>query len=234
VLYQERIEILPGSFQEVILRPEVSITSDRYVSYCLLANSSIKVATSPERVTGILSLSHSQNAAVAKAATQWAPDGSGVETFEFWLPARRPAGKNLALRINPPLRPFCATNVSNGVARPTVRPNAWVAAAEASRPYLVLRWREAKQIQKIDITFDTDFDHPLESVLMGHPEREIPFCVKRYRISSCRGEVIEAENHSTRSSHVLDEPILTTELKLEVLETRGMPPAIFEVRCYES
>ena len=29
----------------------------------------------------------------------------------------------------------------------------------------------------------------MESVLMGHPEREIPFCVKRYRILDDQGKV---------------------------------------------
>jgi FAD dependent oxidoreductase len=234
VLHKEEIELLPGSLQEVSIRPHVSVASDRYVSYCLLANPLVTVRTSAQRVTGVLSLSHSQNAAVAKSATQHAPDGSGIDTFEFWLPARRPGGKNLALRIDPPLHLFRAANVANGEARPTVRPNAWVAAEEDASPSLLLRWDGPKRIGKIEITFDSDYDHPLESVLMGHPERELPFCVKRYRISSDNGELITAENHSTAVSHTLNTPALTTTLKLDVLETRGMPAAIFELRCYEN
>jgi hypothetical protein len=234
VLHKEELELLPGSLQEISISPHVSVSSDRYVSYCLLANPLVTVATSAQRVTGVLSLSHSQNAAVAKSATQHAPDGSGIDTFEFWLPARRPGGKNLALRIDPPLHPFRAANVGNGEARPTVRPNAWVAADQDASPSLLLRWDGPKRIRKIEITFDTDYDHPLESVLMGHPEREIPFCIKRYRISGDSGELITAENHSTAVSHTLNTPVLTTTLKLDVLETRGMPAAIFELRCYES
>jgi len=33
-------------------------------------------------------------------------------------------------------------------------------------------------INRIILNFDTDFDHPMESVQMGHPENRVPFCVK--------------------------------------------------------
>src|SRR5690606_13298648 len=42
-------------------------------------------------------------------------------------------------------------------------------------------------ISEIRIYFDTDFDHPLESTLWGHPESAIPFCVKRFRIKDESG-----------------------------------------------
>jgi hypothetical protein len=42
-------------------------------------------------------------------------------------------------------------------------------------PQLVLKWNKAVTIQTIQLTFDTDFDHPMESVLMQHPEHAMPF-----------------------------------------------------------
>jgi hypothetical protein len=233
VLHREVFELQPGPDQEIRIQPAVIVASDCYLSYCLLRNPSVSVAASALRVTGVLALSHSQNVAVAKAASQDAPPDSGIESFEFWLPGRRPGGKNLAIRVTPPINLFAAGNLINGVARPTVRPNAWVAAADDPSPRVTFCWAEERCIRRVEITFDTDYDHPLESVLKGHPEREIPFCVKRYRVSAGDRVLFEGENHLTRASLVLDKAVTAKVLQIEVLETRGTPAAIFEVRCYE-
>lgn len=234
VLYREVVSLTSGSSLQVRMKPAASVPEDCYVVYCLLRNPTVRVGTSSARVTGVLALSHSQNAAVAKAASQMAPAGSGVESFEFWLPGRRPGGKNLAIRIAPGLNAFPPQHVANGVSRPTVRTNAWVAAANDSIPHLQFAWAKPQRVRRIEITWDTDYDHPLESVLMGHPERELPFCVRRYRISSDQQILFEGENHSTRTSLLLDDGVVTSALTVEVLETRGLPAAIFEVRIYEN
>jgi hypothetical protein len=49
-----------------------------------------------------------------------------------------PGGANPAMRINPPLRTFGAENVTNGIARPYLQPNAWVAALGDPAPALTL------------------------------------------------------------------------------------------------
>lgn len=233
VLHNESFSLSPGVVQEVRITPTVSVPDDCYVAYCLIQNPAVSVATTRSRVTGVLSLTHSQNAAVAKAATQNAPADSGIESFEFWLPSRRPAGKNLAIRVEPKLDVFGPEHLVNGVARPIMRCNAWVAGPKDPRPVVAFRWPEARSIRRIEITWDTDYDHPMESVLMGHPEREIPFCVRRYRISAEQQVLFECENHLTRTSLQLEKAITTGALTIEVLETRGMPAAIFEVRIYE-
>jgi hypothetical protein len=83
--------------------------------------------------------------------------------------------------------------------------------------------------------FDPDHDHPLESVLMGHPERRMPFCVERYRVLDGEGRVLAActENHHARNVIVLPAPVVTRSLRIE-LEAPGadVPAALFEVRCY--
>jgi hypothetical protein len=75
----------------------------------------------------------------------------------------------------------------------------------------------------------------MESVLMGHPEREIPFCVKRFRVLDGRGTMVftSGENHQTRKSVRFAPPLLTESLHIEIQETHGAPAAVFEVRCYE-
>jgi hypothetical protein len=234
VLHGQSVRLRPGWRQMVRVEPAAKIESPRYVSYCLLQNPDVRVHLSAVRVTGVLSLTQSMNKAVAKGARQEPPAGSGIDAFEFWLPARRPGGKNLAIRVEPPLGVFGGANVQNGIARPHRQPNAWVAAPDDRSPCLTLRWAEPKAISRIDLAFDTDFDHPLESVMWGHPEREIPFCVRRYRIRDGAGKVVHecTWNHQTRNTIVLPEPVITDALSFEVLETHGAPAALLEVRCY--
>jgi hypothetical protein len=89
-------------------------------------------------------------------------------------------------------------------------------------------------IREIEISFDTDFDHPMESVLMGHPERVMPACVTKFEV--CAGEngsvAHVVDNHQTRWKLLLDAPLETKELSVAVLEHGPALPAIFEVRCY--
>lgn len=233
VLHRESFSLSSGIMQGIRITPAVSVPDDCYVAYCLMQNPAVSVATTRSRVTGVLSLAHSQNAAVAKAATQNGPPDSGIESFEFWLPGRRPGSKNLAIRVEPALDVFGPEHLANGVARPTVRCNAWIADSNDLCPAVTFRWPEPHRIRRIEMTWDADYDHPLESVLMGHPEREIPFCVRRYRISAEHRILFECENHLTRTSLHLHEPVTTNFLMIEVLETRGLPAAIFEMRIYE-
>jgi hypothetical protein len=234
-LYRALVPLRPGVRQPIEIAPRTAMDHAAYVSYCIFPAPGVIVHTSEQRVTGILSLSQTMNKAVAKGARQEPPADSGIDSFEFWLPSRRPGGQNLAIMIHPPLDPFAPANVVNGFARPTGQPNAWVAATDDAAPCLTLRWAARQRIGRIELGFDTDFDHPLESVLMGHPEREIPFCVKRYRVLSGDARRLWRcdDNHQTRNSIVLPAPVETSELHIEILEARSVPAALFEVRCYE-
>jgi hypothetical protein len=234
VVHRQSFELRAGVGQAIRVDGGAPVERPAYLAWCLLRNPSVSVRLSDARVTGVLSLSQSMNKAVAKGARQEPPPGSGIESFEFWLPARRPGGKNFAVRVEPPLGVFGAGNAVNGVDRPVTQPNAWVGSAGDGSPSLTLRWTEPKTIGRIELAFDTDFDHPLESVMWGHPERALPFCVKRYRISDGGGTVLceSGENHQTRNTVRLATPVTTAEIRLEVLETHGAPAAVFGFRCY--
>jgi hypothetical protein len=142
--------------------------------------------------------------------------------------------RNLAVTIAPAVKMFAAANVANGVARPWCGANAWVPAKDDARPALKLQWDAPQTIREIEISFDTDFDHPMESVLMGHPERVMPACVTELEIcAGDKGRVAHVvENHQTRWSVRLANPIETSELSVIVLAHGPALPAIFEVRCY--
>jgi hypothetical protein len=228
------LELAPGRAQKLKIESTAKLDHAQYVFYCLRPHRAIELHTSGLRITGVLSLSQSRNAAVAKSSKQEPPSDSGIDTFEFWLPSRRPAGRNLAISIDPPLDVFRPENVVAGPARPTTQPNAWVADPRDPSPVLTLEWPEKQRIGCIQLSFDTDFDHPLESVLMGHPEREIPFCIKAYRIRDDQGKTLFecASNHQTRNTITLTPAVETSALHIDVLATHGAPAAIFELRCY--
>ncbi|WP_031523703.1 hypothetical protein [Streptomyces sp. NRRL F-5123] len=152
----------------------------------------------------------------------------------FWTPERRPDGRNLALTIDPPLRAWPVESLRTGHARPTDRPNAWAAAPHDPRPALHLRWPEPRRISRVHLAFDTDHDHAMESVLGDHTERAVPFCVRDYT-RRASGHVIaeRRDNHQTRNVIVLDEPVTTDDLSLEIPAPHGdVPASVFEVRCY--
>lgn len=228
------LPLTQGSAQPVTLPGGFALDAAAYLCYALLPNPAVSVHLSDIRLTGVLSLAQSMNAAVAKGARQEPPSDSGIDSFEFWLPGRRPGGQNLALRAEPPLAVFEPAQVINGVERPTTAVNAWVATPADEQPRLTLRWSAPVTLVRVELGFDTDWDHPLESVLWGHPERDIPFCVRHYRILDDTGAVLHEclNNHQTRNSVTLHPPAHTASITIEVVATHGTPAAIFEVRCY--
>ena len=234
ILASRTIPLERGDRQTLSLDFGVEIREPQYVFVCLLSSPDVSVHLSDRRVTGILSISHSLNANVAKSATQSPPEGIGVESFEFWLPQRRPDGKNLALTIDPPLDPYGPSNVVNGMARPLMGPNAWVAAGDDPAPRFSLSWPVAHRLAEVVLVFDTDFDHPMESVLWPHKERDMPFCVKDYRLLDSAGRVLHEarDNYQTRNVIRFDPHVLTSAVHVEISQTHGAPAAVFELRCY--
>jgi hypothetical protein len=200
-----------------------------------MQNPAVKVYTSEQRISGILSVCNTQNPAVSNYGAQAPTQDIGIDAFEFWVPLRRPNGQNLAIRIDPPLDAFAPSQVINGWARPTSGPNAWVAAPDDPAPALTLRWNQPQSIRRIALFFDTDFDHPMESALMGHPENIMPFCVRQYRILDNTGRIVAAhsDNHQTRNTILLEPAISTDRLTIELLTMQASTPAaLFSVRCY--
>jgi FAD dependent oxidoreductase len=226
--------IFRGQDRSAVLQFQAVMQRDEYVFVILRRNPDLVLHASGQRVTGLLALQQTMNAAVAKEAVQSPPEDIGVDSFEFWLPARRPKGKNPAITITPVLRAYSPGNVVNGFARPYLGTNAWVASAEDPVPRLNLKWEAKQRIKRLYLSFDTDFDHPMESVLMEHPERVIPFCVKSYRILDDAGVCLFTmlDNHQTKNEVVLADAAETRSLTIEVMETHGTPATIFEVRCF--
>jgi hypothetical protein len=198
-------------------------------------NPEVELYMSEQRITGILSVFNLVNKAVSNYGKQTPPEDIGVDEFEFWCPQRRPLGHNVAIKSERAINVFQKENIKTGVFRPTTQPNAWVAAIEDQAPHLKLNWDEKKEINSIDLFFDTDFDHPMESVLMGHPEDVMPFCVRNYKIRDEKGNLVyeKTGNYQTINKIRLDTPVTTSELILEMEHpSKNTPAAVFSIRCY--
>jgi FAD dependent oxidoreductase len=223
-----------GRAQQIIFDFAISLEEPLHVFFIMPVNPDVGLYQSRAEMPGILSLSQKMNSAVAKTAIQTPPEGSGVDTFAFWLPDRRPAARNLAVRFTPPLEPYSPSNILNGFTRPWQGANAWVPDLADPKPTLHLSWDKAVTIQHVEIVFDTDTDHPMESVLLSHPERIMPGCITAFRLVADNGQTLAeiSENHQTRRIVNLAEPITSSHLSIEVLAHGDAPPAIFEVRCY--
>jgi hypothetical protein len=216
------------SFDAVLQQPA-------YAFITFMKNSTVQLHYSPKRVTGVLSVFNSINKAVSNYGKQTPPEDIGVDAFEFWCPKRRPEGHNVAFKYATGIQAFKATNIANGIDRPVDTPNAWVAEWNDPAPALRIDWEDAKPIQRIDLLLDTDYDHPMESVLMGHPENVMPFCVRNYTIKDDKGNVLayKTDNYQTLNSIRFTEPVHTKSLVIEVEHpSTDVPAAIFSVRCY--
>lgn len=212
------------------------VEREGYHFVTLCEDPAVRVRVSDERMTGVLGLSNAYNKAVATSARQEPPEGIGIDSFEFWLPKRRPEGRNLAVTIEPSVAMYGPGNVVAGPSRPTDRPNAWVAAEDDPTPELRLSWKEEIEIGRVVIEFDPDWDHPLESVLMTHSEEVVPFLVRDFEIVDSNDSVIHqvSENHSGRYEWRPATPISTGCLTLRILATHGAPASVFRLRCFRS
>ena len=221
-----------AAFREIRVRFDAAIESPRYAMVCFMPNPAVSLALSDVRVTGVLALRHTLDPKVSKSAVQRPPADIGVDTFEFWLPERRPGGRNLAMRFEPPIDAFRPDNVRSGPERPTSSANAWVADLADATPWLELSWPNPREVSRVTLCFDTDLDHPLESVLMGHPERVMPFCIRDCRIIDDAGRVLATieDNHQTRRT-VTFPSVRTSKLRIELTRpSPTIPASVFRVR----
>jgi len=217
-----------GDNQRVDLDFDQLLNRNCYVFAHVLENPLVHLHLSDQRLTGLLALTHRR--------TQQPRQDIGVESFEFWTPLRRPDGQNIAMTFSPPVNGFDPHNICNGLARPTAGANAWVADPDDPQPALDIDWQAPQSLSEIVLMFDTDWDHPMETSLWGHPEDVAPFAVKDYRLTDGNGRVFAevAGNHQTINRIRFDEPVETKRLRLEVLASHGdAPAAVFSVLCYE-
>jgi hypothetical protein len=217
ILLEEKFLEVAEGLQTVDIQFEKTIDEDQYVYVCFFADKTVSIALSEERYTGILSVFRKEHKAVSNSGRQEPPPNIGVDSFDFWIPERRPAGKNLAMKVDPMIAVFNAENLKKGKIRPTNVPNAWVADLNDEKATLRIEWHEIQSISAITLYFDPDYDHPMESVQMGHPESKSPFCVSNYRVCDDKGDLIfqKAGNYQAINEIVFDHTCNTSALIFE-------------------
>jgi hypothetical protein len=233
-LETKNFRLIPGK-HEIVLDWDSLFDEECYAFVCFIKNEHVKIQYSDERVTGLVTVFNATNPAVSNYGKQEPTGDLGVGTFEFWCPQRRPAGENLAFTLSEPVQLFGTENLRNGWHRPIAGPNAWVASPEDRSPELTFQWKENQQISKIDFVFDTDFDHPMENVIYVHPETVMPFCTQDIEVLDGSGKVIGTinDNHLTKRTMLLDNPISTNSLTIRLRNSHAhVPVSLMEVRMY--
>lgn len=235
VLETKRYSLQEG-VNRIMFDAGLDFTEDCYAFICCLKNELVELQYSDKRITGLLTVFNKTNPAVSNYGKQEPPADIGIDSFEFWCPERRPDGHNIAMTITPALQPFAASHVKNGLQRPVSSVNAWVARYEDSAPVLTIGWDKPTSINRIELSFDADFDNPLETVLIHQPETVMPFCVNKIEAMNCNNEVVGVieNNYLSRRTLVFEQPVVTRELKLKLYNrSKECPVSLFEVRCYQ-
>lgn len=229
----EKIEInVSEGFSQIHIPFENELQDDQYALLCFMQNDYVSIASSKQRVSGIVSVFNGKNKAVSNNGKQIIKEGKGIESFEFWIPERRPAGENLALQISPAIDTFTVENINNGFTRPYIQSNAWIAAFNDSKPELKVEWSNQQTFKEILIHLDGDFDHALECSLMGHPERTIPFCIAEYEVTDEDGNVIYKIDDNTQSfNHIHLKQACTTKILVFKFSQKyqHIPVSVFEI-----
>lgn len=226
---------LRAGIQKSVCEFSECLGEDHYAMLSFHADATVKVRMSNRLQSGIVSVFNIGNKAVSNNGAQNPPDGIGIESFEFWRPLRRPEGQNIAMKIVPAIEPYSPDLLANGITRPFSNGNCWVADREDSSPEIRLKWDEPVDIKRVYLYFDTDFDHPLENSQLGHPERELPFCVKNYSLDDADGKELfrQSGNHQTINRIVFDEAVETKGLTLKLEHPmENVAASLFEIRCY--
>jgi hypothetical protein len=229
ILFVKSYSLIEGEQTLKIEFDEINVEKGYYF-ICFLRNSVVELAESNQLVTGIKSVFNYQNPAVSNYGTQRPPQDIGVETFELWCPMRRPKGKNFAIKFETPLTAFKSENLRNELFRPIMETNAWVASLDDETPTLTLEWDEMQSIKKIRLFFDTDADHAMENVQMGHHDSIIPFCVRKFNIFNDKGETIfsKTDNYQTINDVAFSESITTKKLTIQLQHPSTLTPvAVF-------
>ncbi len=235
ILCQREVTLVGGGkVEQVAVDFATTLEQAQYVFVCVMVNPAVKVALSDQQLTGVLSLFNHLDGIGRPHAQR--PDGDiGVDEFELWFPKRRPEGRNLAMGFEPALDGFDVNNLHNGFTRPTTQANAWVADFNDTQPAITLTWAQKQTIARVELVFDPDWDHPMETVLWGHPERVSPYCVPAGELRDGSGQVLArfGEQHHARCELVLDQPVTTDRLTLHLTPPEsGAPAALFALRCY--
>ena len=219
---------IPAGEKSLDINFNLMLKEEQYGMVILRKNENIAVALSAQRLTGVLSLFNRN--------TQKQNDMQGIEEIPFYTPERRPEGKNLAIKLKPALKTFEVEQLRTSLFRPALgSTNAWVAPLNERNPHIKCEWKQPQTIRSIVVWFDTDYDHAMETCLMGHPEDVMPFCVRQYKITDDKGRVVyeTSDNRHSRNEIKLDTPLQTSSLTVQLTRAHEIVPvSLFGIQAF--
>lgn len=220
------VELRQGE-QEITVDLKASFDESTYVFVCFMANPAVRLGLSDSLLTGTTTVLNQINLAVSNYGRQDPPEGIGIESFEFWCPLRRPEGKNIAFTLEPPLEIYSTENLAGSLARPYGSTNAWAAPLDQENPELTVEWPAPREVSSLTLFFDTDADHAMETVQMGHYDSVMPYCVRSYSVADDKGNTIAsaADNHQAVNTFRFDPPVSTSSLTLRLSHPGRLVPA---------
>ncbi len=231
VISSETHELNIGK-QRLCVASGEAIPADQYVFVVFRHNEHVCIRLSTRRVTGVLSVFNRFNKAVNNWGIQTPPENSGFESFEFFTPERRPGGENLAFNLSPVVDCFTSENLVNGFVRPYLCANAWIADWDDDAPELKVTFRKTEELHQLRLFFDTDYDHPMETIQWGHPESEIPFCVSGYEVYDDKGMQLASVSGNYQTMNVINfSPVIKTASLRFVFKRKckHIPVSVFEI-----
>lgn len=205
---------------------QVALEEKRFLFLKLPVDPRIKLLCANTRVSGRLLLTCRD-----RTGYEW-----GYGGFDLYPPVRRPDGWPLIIRCLRPIRSHAVSELKNGLLRPVGGVNGWAPSVNDEAPSVRLTWQRTQTIAEVQIVFDNDLDHAMESVLMGHPERAMAHCVRSFEIADQDGRVLHrtTDNHHGLVRVILAEPIQIRSLELRLGATWGEAvPTVFDFRVYE-
>ena len=234
IVIQKKIIVRAGQDVSVAVNFNIELDTDQYAFATVMPCDGVEMILSDELISGVMSVAHIVDPKVAKNAVQTPLEGSGFDTFEFWIPQRRPGGHLPALEINPPIKAFGKEQLTTNYTRPMIQSNTWIASNDDTAPSLKLNWKSEQTINKVVLYFDVDWDHAMEPIQFRHFDRAMPFCVKSYKLTDTAGNVIAqtANNHQGRVEIKLDTAITTDSLTLEISGTHSCAPAVNAIQVF--
>ena len=229
----ERVSLpLKQGLQTVTVGFSSEFDHSQYVFVCFMANDKVLLGESDDLVSGTTTVLNQINLAVSNYGRQDPPENIGIESFEFWCPLRRPESKNIAFSLEPSQPIFSLDLMANSHTRPVGATNAWAASPEDNAPELKVEWPEEKTIRELRLFFDTDFDHAMETVQMGHSESVMPYCIRHYEISDDQGNTVaKSDSNYQAINHItFEKPVKTSRLHIRMsAPAHRIPPALFHL-----
>ena len=241
LLYGNTVHVDKGEGQWVDLPLELPVTRPGWYFAEIKKNEKLRVHTGNFAPVGIRALFRREGSPDSNVHTE-------KENLDWNVPGSLKDVSAYCIRIKPEQPVYGVQNIINPWNRPVFLPNLWISAPTDFRnlEWVHLKWEQQREINSVELIFDSSLDYMLSAFradgnceLNGYDFNVIPSLVKDYRVlvkSDGPGdwkEVAAVRGNYQRLRIHKFEPVLASELKVEIWATNGINRAqIYCIRVY--